>query len=36
VEYGGYHNLENYKVTKEFKIEDFIEYTLAMIMVKGI
>lgn len=36
MEYGGYHSLESYKIKNHFKLDDFIEYTLSMIMVKNI
>lgn len=36
IEYGGYHDVEGYKIKNEFLLNDFIEYTLTMILIKKI
>jgi len=36
IEYGGYHDLEAYKIKNEFQSEEFIDYSLSMILIKKI
>lgn len=36
IEYGGYHTLASYTIGKNFKLEDFIDYTLSMILINSV
>lgn len=35
ITYGGYHSLSGYAIENDFKLEDFIKYTLSMILVNS-
>lgn len=35
ISYGGYHSLSGYVIENDFKLEDFIKYTLSMILVNS-
>lgn len=36
MEYGGYHCLESYTIKNQFDVDEFIEYTLSMILIKAV